>query len=154
MLNVHYAWEMRTTFWLNFLNGRDNSEDLSINRKIILKLILLRFQVLTAASMKMIAFLDISPCKADRRFRLSTQTSVHFSETTLRYILEGYDLREAGFQGGKWINLAQDKDRCEHDNAPEKPVRLLLSKKISIQRSELTLILLVLWHFRYLMAFL
>jgi hypothetical protein len=68
-----------------------------------------RFKVLTAASMTMIAFWDIAPCstvEVDRRFRgvscrhqkvtmeavRTSETSVYFNGTTRRYIPEGYHL--------------------------------------------------------------
>jgi hypothetical protein len=50
-----------------------------------------RFQVLMAASMKMIAFWDVVLCSlvVDRHFRTPSGTSV-FYETTWRNIPEGY----------------------------------------------------------------
>jgi hypothetical protein len=53
---------------------------------------LVRFQVLTAVSMKMTAFWDIAPSslvEADRRFR---GASVNFYETTMRNFPEGFQV--------------------------------------------------------------
>jgi hypothetical protein len=71
-----------------------------------------RFQVLTAAGMKITAFWDIAHCNlvvVDRRFRgayclhyqlmetvRTSETSVFNKETTRRYIPEGYNLQEDG----------------------------------------------------------
>jgi hypothetical protein len=50
-----------------------------------------RFQVLTATSMKFRVFWDVAPCShvdVNRRFRGSTLTSINFNVTTRRYIPE------------------------------------------------------------------
>jgi hypothetical protein len=45
-----------------------------------------RFQVLTAASMKFRVFCDVAPCN-------HVETSVHFNVTTRRYITEDSELQ-------------------------------------------------------------
>jgi hypothetical protein len=61
-----------------------------------------RFQVLTAASMKMTAFFNIAPCslEVDQRFIAlvmqgvrTSETSVYFNESTRRYIPESCHLQ-------------------------------------------------------------
>jgi hypothetical protein len=51
-------------FWLESQKGRDHSEDLGIDGRIILKRILrkIRIQVLTALGMKTTVFWDVVPC--------------------------------------------------------------------------------------------
>jgi hypothetical protein len=60
----------------------------------------MRFQVLTAASMKIVAFWDVAPSSVvkigpDDGAVPSSETSVYFNETTLRYIPEDSNIQSA-----------------------------------------------------------
>jgi hypothetical protein len=77
------------SFWTDADNKSDGEQ---ITRFVCSQNVhyLLRFQVITAASVKMTAFWDISLIMEAVR---TSETSVYFNETTWRYIPEGCYLR-------------------------------------------------------------